>query len=113
VLGQLAQQAGDRIEIMAGAGVNAQNAAVLQAAGVHALHLSGKRIEASLMAFRQPAVSMASAALGEYERVEADARAIQAVIDQIQIVLITLNLDKTLTLNPTFSCILNLAYLTI
>lgn len=83
LLEQLASRAAGRIEIMAGAGVNAQNATLLKEAGVHALHLSGKRIDESPMTFRQPNVSMASASLGEYERVEADAPAINAVVSQV------------------------------
>ncbi|OIN56479.1 copper homeostasis protein CutC [Arsenicibacter rosenii] len=83
LLKELARRAAGRLEIMAGAGVNAQNATQLKDAGVHALHLSGKRIDESPMIFRQPNVSMASAALGEYERVEADAPAISAVVGQV------------------------------
>lgn len=83
LLAELVAQANGRIEIMAGAGVNAHNAEQLRAVGVDALHLSGKRIEESPMLFRQPAVSMASAALGEYERVEADVTAIRAVIERV------------------------------
>lgn len=83
VLANLVKQAEGRIEIMAGAGVNAHNVEQLRAAGVHALHLSGKRIEESAMNFRQPTVTMASAALGEYERVEADEATIRAVVERI------------------------------
>lgn len=83
LLANLVKQADGRIEIMAGAGVNAHNAEQLRAAGIDALHLSGKRIAESAMAFRQPNVTMASAALGEYERVEADEAAIRAVVQRI------------------------------
>lgn len=81
-LRQLVQAADRRIEIMAGAGVNAQNAHSLLAVGVDALHLSGGRQDDSQMIFRQPAVSMASSLPGEYEYVEADADKIQAVVQQ-------------------------------
>ncbi len=80
LLRQLVQQAAGRIEIMAGAGVNAQNASPLRDTGVHALHLSGSVRHESDMTFRQPSVSMASATPGEYERVEADEERIRAVV---------------------------------
>ncbi|GAB3687938.1 copper homeostasis protein CutC [Spirosoma flavus] len=79
-LRQLAHQVGNRIEIMAGAGVNERNAKALIDAGVHALHLSGSRKEDSDMTYRQPAVSMASSVPGEYEYVEASAEKIRAVV---------------------------------
>ena len=72
LLRQLVQQAAGRIEIMAGAGVNATNAGALIEAGVDSLHLSGSTKHDSPMVYRQPTVSMASAAPGEYDRLEAD-----------------------------------------
>ena len=83
VLRQLTEKAAQRIELMAGAGVNAQNAQQLIEAGVDALHLSGSRIEDSRMMYRQPSVSMASELPAEYEHVEASAEKIQAVIRQV------------------------------
>ncbi|UFH55580.1 copper homeostasis protein CutC [Spirosoma sp. KNUC1025] len=80
VIRQLSQQAGGRIEIMAGAGVNFQNAQNLIEAGADALHLSGSAKEESRMVFRQPAVSMASSVPGEYEYVEAQEDKIRAVV---------------------------------
>jgi copper homeostasis protein len=80
VLRQLAERAAGRIEIMAGAGVNAQNASLLIEAGVDALHLSGSQQEDSHMVYRQPSVSMASAIPGEYEYVEANEEKIRAVV---------------------------------
>lgn len=79
-LQQLARQAAGRIEIMAGAGVNAQNAGRLLETGVDALHLSGTVKQDSTMLFRQPHVSMASAIPGEYERAEASEDKIRAVV---------------------------------
>lgn len=80
ILKQLVEQAAGRIEIMAGAGVGAQNAQSLINAGVDALHLSGSQKEESSMIFRQPSVSMASSLPGEYERIEADEAKIRAVV---------------------------------
>ncbi|WP_420151715.1 copper homeostasis protein CutC [Spirosoma sp.] len=79
-LRQLTQQAAKRIEIMAGAGVNAQNAHSLIDAGVDALHLSGSAKEDSRMTYRQPAVSMASGVPDEYEYVEAKEEKIRGVV---------------------------------
>lgn len=79
-LRQVAKQAAGRIEIMAGAGVNAQSAKQLIEAGVDALHLSGSAKEDSRMIYRQPSVSMGSSLPGEYEYVEADAEKIRAVV---------------------------------
>lgn len=85
VLRRLVEQAAGRIEIMAGAGVNERNAAALVQVGVHALHLSGKAVRPSPMTYRQPAIQMASAVLDEYERIEASADAIRAVIRQVPV----------------------------
>ncbi|WP_337043175.1 copper homeostasis protein CutC [Emticicia sp. 17c] len=82
LLKTLAEKAGNRIEIMAGAGVSAQNAAQLLGAGVHALHMTGKGIVNSQMQYRKADVSMASAALtNEFEIYEADFDKCKAVID--------------------------------
>ena len=83
LLRKLAGLAGNRIEIMAGAGVYEGNTNLLMQTGVKALHLSGSKKEDSPMTFRQPAVSMASTSVGEYEHVEADENKIRAVIKQL------------------------------
>ena len=87
VLRRLVEQAAGRIEIMAGAGVTAQNARRFINSGVHAMHLSGSQKEKSGMVFRQQSVSMTSSIPGEYERIEADEEKIRAVV----------NLTRTLT----------------
>jgi copper homeostasis protein len=83
VLHQLVQQATGRIEIMAGAGVNATNARALLEAGVDALHLSGSTRHNSPMIYHQSSVSMASTIPGEYERMEADEEKIRGVVNQL------------------------------
>ncbi|QDK77327.1 copper homeostasis protein CutC [Spirosoma sp. KCTC 42546] len=83
VLRQLAEASAGRIEIMAGAGVNAQNASQLIEAGVDALHLSGSQKEDSRMIFRQPSVSMATSIPDEYEYLEANEAKIKAVVRQV------------------------------
>ncbi len=81
LLRQLVGQAAQRIEIMAGAGINATNAGMLIEAGVQALHLSGSTRHNSPMTYRQSGVSMASAPPGEYDRSETDEEKIRAVVD--------------------------------
>ncbi len=68
LLRALVKQAAGRIEIMAGAGINTQNARLLAETGVDALHMSGQQTTPSPMQFRSPTVKMASAVQGEYER---------------------------------------------
>ncbi|CCH56319.1 CutC family protein [Fibrisoma limi BUZ 3] len=80
LLRQLVRQAAGRIEIMAGAGVSVRNAGLFHEAGLTAVHLSGSRSQPSPMTFRQPAVSMASSAPSEYERIEADETVIRSVV---------------------------------
>jgi len=82
LLKQLAEKAANRLEIMAGSGVSAQNAAQLLQAGVHALHMTGKGIVNSQMEYRKADVSMASAALtNEFEIYEADFDKCKAVAE--------------------------------
>jgi copper homeostasis protein len=58
----------NRIEIMAGSGVNASNAQALINTGVDALHLSASGVFESAMQYKNPDVSMASStATSEYE----------------------------------------------
>jgi copper homeostasis protein len=80
-LRKLSQAAAGRLEIMAGAGVNAQNAPLFIEAGVKALHLSGGQKEDSGMIFRQQSVSMASTPPDEYEYMEANEAKIRAVVN--------------------------------
>ncbi len=84
LLKTLVEKAQNRIEIMAGSGVNAQNTQQFLNIGVHALHMTGKGIQESKMTFRKTDVSMASAALtNEYELYEADFEKCKAVVEQI------------------------------
>lgn len=57
-LRRMVGRAAGRILIMAGSGVCGANAAELLAAGVDALHLSGRAVRDSAMTFRNPDVSM-------------------------------------------------------
>lgn len=81
LLRELVEQANGRIEIMAGAGITAANAALFTQAGLPAIHLTGKRIFDSRMTFRR--MGIGSAAPGEYDRIEADQKTLRAVIDSL------------------------------
>lgn len=80
LLSRLATDATGRIEIMAGAGISAENADAIAATGVHALHMSGSVKADGGMVYRNSQVSMTSTTAGEYERLEAGQETIQAVI---------------------------------
>lgn len=83
LLSAIAKRAAGRIEIMAGAGVNAQNAPLLANIGVDALHMSGQEPYDSPMQFRSSTVRMASAVQGEYDRIatsEARLRMVRTVL---------------------------------
>ncbi len=81
----LAEQAKGRIRIMAGSGVNAENAPVLIEAGVDAIHLSGKSSRDSEMKFRNPNVFMGGVpGLPEYEQYYSDVEKIKAVLNNME-----------------------------
>ena len=81
----LVKQAGGRVQIMAGSGVNAANAGMLIEAGVDAIHLSGKSGRDSEMEFRNPNVFMGGVpGLPEYEQYYSDVEKIKAVLDKVQ-----------------------------
>lgn len=81
----LAGRAAGRIQIMAGSGVNAANTPSLLAAGVDAVHLSGKSGRDSQMKFRNPDVFMGGVpGLPEYEQYYSDVEKIEAVVKQVK-----------------------------
>jgi copper homeostasis protein len=81
---QLTQKAAGRIEIMAGSGVNADNALLLAKTGIQALHLTGKATKAGAMQYQKQEVSMASVLpASEYEIIYSDTLKIRAVIDAV------------------------------
>lgn len=84
LLKQLAEQAGDRIEIMAGAGVTPANAAQLAATGVHALHLTAKQVMDSGMEYRNPNVPMASVAMSEFEWLSTSSAVVRAMVEAVE-----------------------------
>jgi len=80
LLTQLVKQANGRIEIMAGAGVSDKNATRIAATGVAAIHLTAKELVDSQMQYRNPAISMASVALDEFQQLSTSGAVVEAVV---------------------------------
>ena len=81
---KLVKQANNRIEIMAGSGLNASNVQTLIHTGVNALHLTGKSIRDSEMIYRKEGVTMGGLSeVPEYEIVYSDFKKIQAVAEVV------------------------------
>ena len=87
LLRQLTEQAGKDVEILAGAGVSAQNIPVLAAqTGVRAFHLSGKQVLQSRMNFRREGVPMGLPGFSEFEvwqTSEANIRAARQALESL------------------------------
>lgn len=78
VLDQLKKNAGN-IEIMAGAGMNAQNIKfMLNTTSLTAFHMSGKKTLQSRMEYRNPKVNMGLPTLSEYEIIRTDVAEVRA-----------------------------------
>ena len=70
---ELLKYSDGRIDIMAGSGVNTENARKFIDAGVQALHFSAKTLIPSKMTFRNPAVSiMQTGTVSDYELITVD-----------------------------------------
>ncbi|MEA5458297.1 copper homeostasis protein CutC [Arcicella sp. LKC2W] len=81
-LTELVKRADGRIQIMAGSGVNVQNAQTLASTGVNALHLTGKSSRDSEMVYRKEGIAMGGLSeVPEYDIVYSDADKIRAVVD--------------------------------
>ena len=79
MLARLQQQAAGRIEILAGAGVNARNIPdLVRQTHVTACHLSGKKRVPSRMVFRRAGVPMGLPGFDEFELWQTDPAAIRA-----------------------------------
>ena len=77
----LVKQANGRIEIMAGSGVNADNAQTLIHTGVNALHLTGRSVRDSEMIYRRAGIAMGGLSeVPEYEIIYSDFEKIRAVV---------------------------------
>lgn len=75
----LQEQSRDRIQIQAGAGVNAGNInEIYKTTGITAFHMSGKRRQDSKMRFRRQGINMGLPGFSEYESYRTDGREIRA-----------------------------------
>lgn len=81
----MVKQAQGRIEIMAGAGVNRDNALTLLDTGVDAIHMSASSTRDSGMVYRNPTVSMSSTeGQSEYALVYSDPLKIKEVVEMMR-----------------------------
>ena len=77
-LDELKKNAGD-IDIMAGAGMNAQNIKfMLNTTSITSFHMSGKKALESGMQYRNPNVNMGLPTLSEYEIIQTDVQEVRA-----------------------------------
>lgn len=77
-LDELKKNAGD-IDIMAGAGMNAQNIKfMLNTTSLTSFHMSGKKTLESKMEYRNPKVNMGLPSLSEYEIIQTDVQEVRA-----------------------------------
>lgn len=82
LLKDLVEQAQDRIVIMPGCGVNADNAArILQETGAKEIHASARTSWPSNMQFRHPGVSMGKPGSDEYATKETDVATVRKIME--------------------------------
>lgn len=80
-IAKLVEKSKNRIEIMAGAGINAENAHFFLQKGVNAVHLTGKVIVQSKMEYRKENVSMSDIeGISEFDLVYSDFQKINSVV---------------------------------
>ncbi len=88
ILRELQGEAAGRIQIMAGAGVNAESIVKLhKLAGIHTFHMSGKTVLESGMVYRNDRINMGLPGISEYEiwqTLEIQIRSARNVLDQLQ-----------------------------
>lgn len=81
-LRRLVELADGRIDIMAGAGIKAHNAAkIIESTGVQAIHSTARRPVESLMKFRRPEVPMGAPGSDEYFQSKTTARDVRELVD--------------------------------
>ncbi|MCM1028507.1 MAG: copper homeostasis protein CutC [Pseudoflavonifractor sp.] len=85
LIASLVERAGDRLTILAGAGINSSNAAALvMATGVKELHASAKKTIGSDMIFRRGDVAMGRCDNDEYSRQVTDADEVALILSNLQ-----------------------------
>ena len=83
LLARLSKEANGAIEIMAGAGVAAENAAALKEAGVHALHLTAKAIRPARQKYFPEGISMAGSIPDERSVMYSNLDLIEAIVQVV------------------------------
>ncbi|MCF0056463.1 copper homeostasis protein CutC [Dyadobacter sp. CY356] len=83
LLEQLAKAAGSSIEIMAGGGVNHNNAAELKEAGVHSLHLTAKSFRPGRQKYFPSDISMAGEIPDEKSVMYSDLGLVEAIVSAV------------------------------
>jgi len=83
LLGKLSKEAGHSIEIMAGGGVNHNNAVELAEAGVHALHLTAKVFRPGRQKYFPADISMAGEIPDERSVLYSDLNLIEAIVQAV------------------------------
>jgi copper homeostasis protein len=82
---ELVKYSAERIDIMAGSGVNPENARKFIEAGVQALHFSAKKLNPSRMTYRNPAVPiMQEDAMTDYDLIAVDEDKIRKMAEIIR-----------------------------
>ncbi|MCP9763209.1 copper homeostasis protein CutC [Lacihabitans soyangensis] len=78
------QTAANRINIMAGSGVNPRNIPEIAAVNVDAFHFSAKKAFPSLMTYRNPNIKMGAEDADEFMNIEADVETIKMAREAIE-----------------------------
>ena len=82
---KIVSHAAGRIDIMAGSGVNPENASKLIETGVQALHFSAKKIYSGRMMYRNPEVPlMQTEAMSDYDLIGVDEGKIRKMVEMIR-----------------------------
>ena len=85
IIRELVSYSAGRIDIMAGSGVNPDNAQKFIEAGVQALHFSAKKVKHSRMTYRNPAVPVMQAnAVTDYNLIDVDKDKIRKMTEILQ-----------------------------
>jgi len=83
---KLVEHSAKRIDIMAGSGVNHQNAHLFIEAGVQALHCSAKRMKPSRMTYRNPEVPiMQAGTMTDYDLIDIDKDKVRKMCEVIKL----------------------------
>ena len=88
LISQLINQAGNRIIIMPGSGINDSNIAMIaRTTGAKEFHLTGRKVIESEMIFRRQGISMGGATdIPEFSRKVADPEMIRSIINILNLI---------------------------